>query len=255
MELSAEIIKTLSESGLDKQTVENMLSHYAKMRWEYVMADHEAVGMHAGKFCEHAANLVLKILTGQLKERPRLDVVLSLIDKAQGNASVDEMIRVTMPRMLRAVYELRNKRGAVHANLALKVNKIDAHVALNICSWVLAELVRIYYTGEMEASWKLIDKISRIDLPFIDEYRGRKLIMSLKLSVAEEILLHLTNVGVEIPVDALVTWIPGVDRNHVLTSLRQLRDKRMVWYEGEATKITPLGAIEAERIVKKIEAP
>ncbi|MBI2583230.1 MAG: hypothetical protein HYW25_01055 [Candidatus Aenigmarchaeota archaeon] len=253
MELSIEIVKALHESGLDRQTVENMLSHYRKMRWEYAMADHEAVGMHAGKFCENASNLVLSILTGQMEERPQLGNVLTKIDKAQPNTQVDDMIRVTIPRMLRAVYELRSKRGTVHVNLRMKVNEIDSKLTLDICSWILAEFLRVYHSSDMDIAWKLIDRVSKVQLPFIDEYRGKKLIMNAKLSVPEEVLLHLINAGVEVPVDELIKWIPNADRNHVLTVLRQLHDKRLVHYDEGFAKITPLGATEAGRLISELQ--
>jgi len=246
---SNSILEILETDRLHRSSLENMIIHYKEMRIYYALNKPEEIGLHGGKFCEHAANLVLWILKKEIHDKPKIEEILQKIDKAQNN-STDDMIRITIPRMIRAAYEMRSKRDSVHVNREIKVNDIDARVLLAICGWILAEFLRAYGTKDIKKAAELIDKISKVDIPLIDDYKDRKLIMSPKFSVPEEVLIHLTNMQVEVDVNDLVKWIPNLKINHLRTVLRQLKEKRFVYYEGDLTKITPLGTEETGRIIK-----
>jgi hypothetical protein len=249
-----DLVTALKSSGkLDSELVDNIVRHYKEMRNHYVFGRFEETGLHAGKFCENAANLVLYILTGKIETSPQLGNLLDDIEKAQSSVkNVDDMLRITIPRVLRAAYEIRNKRNTVHENMKIDLNEIDSRCMVSLCSWVLSEFIRIFYTGSMNEATNLIERIIQIDFPFIDDYDGKKLIMSNNLSVPEEVLVHLTNVRVEVDIEELAKWIPNTDINHIRTVLRQLKEKRFVYYEGNIAKITPLGANSARETLTKV---
>lgn len=243
------IINTIEIDNLHKESVEEMIRHYTDMRFYHTIGKSEEVGLHGGKFCEHAANLVLFVLDEQIIDNPEIEKILQQIDKSQ-NISIDQMIRVTIPRMIRAAYEIRNKRDTVHVNRKIKVNDVDARAILSICGWILAEFIRAYGTKDIEKASKMIDYVSKVDIPFIDDYKGKKMIMNSKLTVTQEILIHLMSVGIELDVNKLVEWIPDTNLNHIRTVLRQQQRKRTVHYERDLAKITPLGIKEVEEIIK-----
>lgn len=240
------------EGEVNLKILENMINHYEKMRFEYVNNDYEALGLHGGKFCENAANLILSLLGETPEKNPQLGKILDKIEKIQSQTNdINPMIKITIPRMLRAAYELRSKRNTVHVSDEIDPNRMDGTNLVNLCSWVFAELIRNYYTGDMSKASEIIERITKIDFPFMDEFKGKKIIVAKNLSVAQKALLHLADTRIETPVDEIVEYIPNADRNHILTSLRQLRDNNLIHYDGELAKITvPLGIKEVEKIIK-----
>lgn len=254
METQEELLKAMTINGqLDKQTLENTLLEYNKMRLAYASNDPESAALHGGKFCEHIGNLLLIIFGTTAKDRPELGEILNEIEKISGGQAVqnfDISIRLTIPRMLRAAYELRSRRNFLHVNKDINVNLIDSSTLLKICSWILAELIRLYHTGDMKAAGELIDAAITGDLPFIDEFHGKRIVFGKDISVAGRVLVLLASLKVEFKVDTLCEWLLPYEKNHVLTALRQLRERGLIHYDTEYVKITPLGLIEAEDVIK-----
>ncbi len=251
MMLTNEIKRQLVEAGLDETSVEGMLSHYKEMRFYLGNGKYQEAILHVGKFCENSGNVILGILEQPLEKSPTLGSILTTIE-SQNNQKIDAMIRLTIPRFLRAAYEMRSRRNGVHTNLELPVNHGDANIAVQMCSWILAELVRVYGAPKnLTESRKLIESLAQPLSPFVDEYDGRKLIMSNQLKVTQEILIHLNNSpGGELEIEDLVKWIPNATSNHIKTCLRQMMTKRTVHYTGDKAKITPLGSKAIEEVIK-----
>jgi hypothetical protein len=251
-----EIEKRLLDAGLHEQSVKRMLNHYKEMNLCYGSGKFQECGLHMGKFCENVGNIIIKELGGQVHASPQLNNILTEIDNLNNNTTVDKMIRVTIPRFLRAAYDLRSQRDAVHTNLETPVSHADAHAGVNLSRWILAELIRVYGSAKhIDEAAALIESLTRQVSPYIDDYEGRRLIMSNKLSVSQEILVHLYNWPAGgLDVSLLNQWIPKVNMNHIRTSVRQLQYKRLVHYDGQNAKITPLGVKEVENILNQIDA-
>lgn len=253
--LTNKIKKQLVEAGLDEGSVERMLRHYKDMRFHFGNGKYEEASVHIGKFCENAGNIVLDILGQPIESSPSLGPILNTIEKLEKNQisqDVDLMIKLTIPRFLRAAHDMRSKRDGVHTNLVIPVNHGDSSVAVQICSWVLAEFIRVYGApNNLTEARKLIDSLAQPLSPFFDEYNGIKLIMSNQLKVSQEILVHLNNSpGGELEVENLISWIPNADSNHIKTNLRQMAERRMVHYTRDKAKITPLGVKAIEDVIK-----
>lgn len=254
METQAELLNAMTVNGqLDKPTLENILLEYNKMRLDYASNDLESAALHGGKFCEHFGNLLLIIFGVTAKDRPELGEILNQIEKLsndQNFQNLDISIRLTIPRMLKAAYELRSRRNFLHVDKDININLIDSSTLLKMCSWILSELIRIYYTGDMKAAGELIDTAITSEMPFIDDFRGKKIVFAKGFSVAEKALVLLASLKTEFKVDTLCEWLLPFSKNHVLTALRQLRDRGLIHYDNDYTKITPLGLAEAENLIK-----
>src|SRR4030042_553745 len=249
-----EMEKQLLDAGLHEQSVKRMLNHYKEMNLCYGSGKFQEAGLHVGKFCENVGNIIIKELGGQVHTSPQLNNILTEIGNLNNNTTVDKMVRVTIPRFLRAAYDLRNQRDAVHTNLETPVSPADAHAGINLSKWVLAELIRVYGSVKhIDEAAKIIENLTRQVSPYIDDYEGHRLIMSNKLSVSQEILVHLYNWPIgDLDVNLLGQWIPKVNMNHVKTSLRQLQYRRLVHYDTQNAKITPLGVKEVKNILNQI---
>ena len=252
--VTSDVSKFLITEGMDGGSVNRMLEHYKRLRFYFGCGKYEETGLHVGKFCENVGNLILEILGGDIETSPSLGSILTKIKSRDNDSTIDGMIRTVIPRFLRAAYDLRSKRDAVHTNLVLSVNHVDASVAVHICNWILAEFVRVYGGAQdISQAKKIIENFAQQVSPFVDEYKGKRWIMSNKLTVSQEVLVHLNNVpGGVLEVNILVTWIPNADNNHIRTVLRQLQEKRRIFYSGNTCKITPLGSNYIEDIVKKL---
>jgi hypothetical protein len=246
------IEKQLVDAGLHKDSIERMINHYKNMRFYLSISKFEEVGLHVGKFCENTGNLILNILGQDIELKPELGKILDKIEKVNNIPNVDPMIKITIPRILKAAYDMRSKRDAVHVNLTIPVNHVDSNLAVEMCTWIISELIRVYGSvQDMEIAYNLISSLSETISPYVDTYEGKKLIMSNKLTVPQEILVHLLIARDDVLIEDLVKWIPNTNQNHIRTVLRQLEKKRELHYTDQKSKITPLGAAKAIEIIQE----
>lgn len=252
--MTAEEIKTiLLNEGLHEESVERMIESYKQMRLYYGMRRYPEVGNHVGNFCENCGNLILDVLGENIRPSASLHTILQDIESNNDDPAVDKMLRITIPRFLRAAYDMRSNRDTVHANLEIPVNHADQRNAVTACTWILSELVRIFGDSSMDEARNLIEHLASDISPYVDEYQGRRLIMTDELSGPEEILIHLYNAPIDVEVNDLKNWVPGLDLNAVRQNLRDMERRREVIYEGDHAKITPIGARKAEDIIEEAE--
>lgn len=235
----------LLAAGLNEESTNRMIEHYQDMRTYLSRNEFVEAGTHVGNFCENVANILL-VEMGE-PARPHISVGSFVNECINGQIGTDlpDEARLTIPRMMRAAYDIRNSRDSVHVNLEVSVNRADTQTAIRICSWILSELLRLYGNeSEMDEIADLIDELSQPMTPYIDEYRGNRMIQHTGLEVREEILLHLLNEPSEVDADDLVEWIPGASSRQIKGTLSRLKQERKARYDSDRgmARITPRGA-------------
>jgi hypothetical protein len=111
--------------------------------------------LSAGRFCE----IVFSILEGNAAgsypgspQKPR-DFVQAC-RQLEGAVGLPRSFRILIPRMLPALYEIRNNRGVGHVGGDVDPNHMDASIALAMVNWIMAELVRVLHDLPMDkARW------------------------------------------------------------------------------------------------------
>jgi len=116
-------------------------------------------------------------------------------------------IRIQIPRMLIALYEIRNNRNVGHVGGDVDPNHMDAVCVLQMAKWIMAELVRVLHNVSTEEATAIVDGLADRETPLIWEVNGKKRVMSTGLSMRAKalLLLHASN-GPVAEAD-LVSWI------------------------------------------------
>lgn len=248
-----EIRGQLVKAGLHEESVERLLDHYQDMRFYLGNQDYVEAGTHVGNFCENVANIILEEVGEGVNPHVSVGNFLDKIVNGHYDTSdTSPTIQTTIPRMMRAAYDIRNHRDSVHVNLKVPVNHSDTQSAVRMCSWILTELLRIYGDeDDVDEIATMIDGLASPMTPYIDSYQGKRLIMSQELSVEEEILVHLYAYGRPLDAEKLADWIIEADAHSVKSKLGNLKQARKVHYENGVAKITTLGIQEAEDIINE----
>ena len=250
--MSIQLIKEqLVDAGLHEESTERLLEAYQDMRFYLGSEDYVAAGAYVGNFCENLANIILKE-AGE-GANPHIQVG-NFVDNIQANnydtGDLDYELCVTIPRVMRVAYDLRNNRVSVHVNLEVPVNHTDTQTAVRLCTWMLTDLLRIYGDeDDIDEIAGLVEELAAPLTPYIDSYNGKRIIMSRELDVDEEILVHLYAIGREVDADTLTEWVPGADGHKVKSTLGRLKQAREARYDSATAKITPLGIERAEEII------
>ena len=113
---------------------QNIVRNFREERWE-------PSELNGGKFCEVVFSILEGYTTGKYSTRPQkpnnmIDACRKL-EQADKN-SFCRSVRIQIPRMLVALYEVRNNRGVGHVGSDIDPNHMDALAVLNISKWILA---------------------------------------------------------------------------------------------------------------------
>jgi hypothetical protein len=183
----------LLQASFDVKYVVAAVSHYQKAVEKFQLADWETCIAKGGKFAE----AILKALWAHAGETVppgkgfKAGAVIDGLAKKPGTH--DDSVRLTMPRACRLIYEVASNRGGRHDAGEIDPNQMDATLAVNTSSWVLAEMLRYSQKGLLNI--KLVSErivgLNQRKLPFIEDIDGR-IYFSLKgLSARDVALLTL----------------------------------------------------------------
>jgi hypothetical protein len=174
------------------------------------------------------------------------DNVLKLYEQKQGN----ESFRMLIPRTLKSVYNIRNKRGVGHIK-DISPNRMDATFILFSVKWVLAEIVRLVSNLSIPETQILVDNIVERKLDIIWKHNGTSRILYNKLVAREQILILLYETS-PLSVNSLINSIEYKNKSTFEKILKKMHIERLIEHKNECT-LSPKGTLEAELIIKRVK--
>jgi hypothetical protein len=169
-----------------------LLQEFGKITRNYRENRWEAAELNGGRFCE----IVYTILDGYLDGRypaaaskPK-DMKAACDALAQrGKGTVPDSVRISIPRVLAALYQIRNNRGVGHVGGDVDANQMDAAYVLHSVQWLMAELVRIYHQTEIKTATATVGALVDRTVPIIWEIGDVRRVLDTSLSLADSTLL------------------------------------------------------------------
>jgi hypothetical protein len=77
----------------------------------------------------------------------------------QASSTFPRSIKVQIPRVLLALYEVRNNRGVGHVGGEVNPNHMDASMVLHSSKWLVAELVRIFHNVDTAIATAVVEAL------------------------------------------------------------------------------------------------
>jgi hypothetical protein len=175
--------------------------------------------------------------------------------KLESNAQphIPRSFQILIPRMLPALYEVRNNRSVGHVGGDVDPNHMDSVAVLSMCNWVMAELVRVFHGLTIAEAQKVVDALAEVRIPVIWSDGNVKRVLRPDLNLHEQILL-LTAVSVpDVSSKELIEWIEEDDKAYFMKTLRGLHKKRRLEFDEKTdrVKILPPGAKFVQDLVRK----
>lgn len=238
--------------GLKKPLIteyNSIVQHFMEKRWT-------AAELSGGKFCE----IVYTILDGHAKGT-YLAVPIkpsNFVDackRLENNSNVPRSFQILIPRMLPALYEIRNNRSVGHVGGDVDPNPMDANAVLAMCSWIIGELIRVFHnTGIVEAQ-KIVDFITNRKIPLVWETDKIKRVLNPKIPLNSQILLLVASNSSTTKVTELLKWLDYKDKAYFLRTLKKLhKDKNVnISEDSEEVEILPPGTMKVEKLIVSLE--
>ncbi len=221
------------------KTLDDIVRNFAQSRWE-------PSELNGGKLCEAAYTIVRGYIDGTYPNRavkPR-DMLLACRALETEPNTFPRSFRVQVPRMITALYEIRNNRGVGHAGADVNPNHSDALLIVSMAKWIVAELIRILYQTDTETAREAVESLATRTIPIVWSTGTIKRVLNPDLKMKERMLLLLYAESKPVAEKNLVAWADHsnatVFRRDVI---RPAHKQRLVEYDQSlgTVVITPRG--------------
>jgi hypothetical protein len=233
------------------EKVDEVLEHYTILKRAARLDQYETCLVNGGKFVEAVLKCLNYLLTGRDVDSVKVDELVRQLENA---ASLNAFEKTTIPRVLRAIYEFRNKRGGAH-NSSFDPMKMDCKLVVEASSWVMEELARLYLTNDPVAAQALVENLLVKDLPVVEEIDGDYVVLGSELAarIQLEFLLY-KHYPKRCLLRDLIQWIHNHTADNVRATLRNMKQKNLVHENESGWKLTEAGVLEAEVEILRLYA-
>lgn len=219
---------------------------------EYRAADWEKVGLKAGKFCEitycvcsgHATNAY-----AAMPSKPN-NFPQACRDLEQYNGTRGRSLCIQVPKLLAAVYELRNSRAISHVSTEISPNHMDAELFLRSMKWIMGELVRNYSQLPFADSHAVVEAVTARTFHMVWSNGDVRRVLEPAKTSGQKVLILLYAENKPVSVAQLQAWVEyknGTDFKRKV--LKDLHKKALVHFDEQAAtvQILPTGQTHVEK--------
>ncbi|MFZ0959573.1 MAG: hypothetical protein WAO35_01610 [Terriglobia bacterium] len=174
--------------------------------------------------------------------------------RLEGNGHVPRSFQILIPRMLPALYEVRNNRSVGHVGGDVNPNHMDSVAVLSMCNWIMAELVRVFHGLTITGAQKVVDALAEVRIPVVwSDGGGVKRVLRPELKLPQQLLLLIATSVPDVSSKDLIEWTEAEDANYFMKIIRNLHAKRFVEFTETTDKvrILPPGARFVQELIRK----
>lgn len=248
-----ENIKAILSSGIDIDLVERLTKHYKELKQKFFLGQYEPSQLNCAKFAEVVMRILEYITKGSYTPFGK-NISLDALTKELERLPEDKFpnsLRIHIPRILRATYDIRSKRGVAHIG-EINPNLMDATFVASASDWIMAEFVSLYHTGDINEAQRVVDSIVERKIPIVEEFGDDLKVLTPDVPVADKILLILYKRHPNyVSTSDLKNWIKTKSPSYVTAALRHLDDGAKIYRKGKENIITRKGIEYVEKNLPK----
>jgi len=242
----AELIDAL-QKHIPKDLSADLINYFIQIRSD--LATEVLERSAPGKFIETIVQILQFLETGHYEGYPKVDEYLKNLENRSSNLNND--LRITLARISRASYTLRNKRNIAHKGV-VDPNIYDLRQLYYSAQWILSEIVRHILKGDVNTSGRLIEFIQIPVTPFVEDFGDKRVVLKQGTS-EEELLILLFHYYPNLVLSSQIQ--KDMDRrakSTISNTITTAYGKRLI--EGnkqQGYKLTALGYHKSTEIIKK----
>lgn len=234
--------------------VDQLIECYVEQKRNYYLGRMRPNEVEGGRFAEaayrmlqHAAGAPVTPVGVQLDTNTTARTL-------ENTTNAADSVRFHIPRTLRVIYDIRNKRDAAHLGDGIDPNLQDSSLVSAALDWVLAEFVRLARGVSPDKAFALVKAITIRRIPAVEEFGDFLKTLRPSLGPSERILLllyHCADTGATST--ELSNWLKPKQRTNLSRTLAQLEyDKDYIVGTQGRYRLTRRGvsAIESRRLVE-----
>lgn len=194
-------------------------SHYLSHKW--LPAE-----LHAGRFCEIVYSVLDGYASGSYPQVPnKPSDFVTACRQLESKITAPRSFKILIPRLLPALFEVRNNRNVGHVGGEVDSNQMDSTMVVCSVNWIMAELIRIYHNVSLSEAQKAVDTMVQYPSPLIWKEGDKRRVLRVHLKIKEQVLALLVAENKPVAQDDLRSWIECDNEKYFLKVLRELHKK------------------------------
>ena len=228
--LRDELVKALNE----------VVRNYRERRWG-------PSELNGGKLCEVVYTIIRGFVDGRFP--PKAQKPTNMLDSAKKLEAADSSkfprsVRIQIPRMLIALYEIRNNRGVGHVGGDVDPNLMDATAVVAMSKWIVAELIRVFHTVSTEEAQEIVEAAVERSLPIVWKVGEVLRVLKAGMPAKDKVLVLLYHSRTWLDEATLRRYVEYSNASMFRRILLQCHREKIVEYDPMTKRITisPIGA-------------
>lgn len=198
-------------SALPDSLRDELLAAYNEIAKNYKESRWEPSELNGGKLSEVAYAVIKGYLDGNYPLRAskpsNFELACRQLPQISPQATEGlESMRLTIPRVLIALYDIRNHRSVGHVGGDVDPNHMDASVVLSMSKWVMAELIRVLHQTDTVKASQAVEALTERTLPYIWEIDGIKRVIGDGFKKQDQVLHLLYATTKPVSIKEMATW-------------------------------------------------
>lgn len=228
-------------------TYNKIVNNYRERRWE-------PAELNGGKLCEVVHSILKGAIDGKFpkKSKKPKNFLQACRDLETVGGHVCRSVRIQIPRLLIAIYEVRNNRNVGHIGGDVDPNEMDATFVLQSAKWIMAELVRVFHQIDPKDAANLVKALTERTIPLVWETGENKRVLNPDLPYPIQTLILLESCGSAVGSADLLRWTEYKNSTRFRKLvLHRLHKDRLIEFnpKTDTVALSPLGAQYVEKNV------
>jgi hypothetical protein len=243
-------------SSIPNTLKDELLTAFKAIIKNYREGHWEPSELNGGKLCEVVYSIILGYIENNYpptSSKPN-NMYSACCDLEKRPATFSRSVRIQIPRMLIALYEIRNNRGVGHAGGDINPNRMDATCVVYMSKWIIAELIRVFHNVDTKTAETSIDIIIDRTLPVVWKVGDKSRILDTKATMKEKTLLLLYQNSTSLKVTDLFEFVEHSNAsNYRRDVIRPLHKDKLIEYDevNQFVYISPKGIMLVENVILK----
>lgn len=246
----AKLISVLSTS-IPLDVINPMLDEYLNIKQQFLLRKFQPTELNGARFCECALRLLEHLHAGIYTPFDKSLHSESIIRTIENNTSQPDTIRFFVPRLIRVILDVRNKRDVAHVGGEVNPNFSDSLLVLHAADWILTELVRHFHNCPVDEAQQIVQNINESKIPIVTEVDGFIRIQNIKLETRKKVLVILYYKRPTKVTDTdLCKWLRYSNSSQFRNKiLKELDSEALVHYENGNCVLLEKGVVYVEKFI------
>jgi len=223
--------------GLKKPLLEEftqIVNNFMERRWG-------PAELSGGRFCEIVHTILHGHAQGTYAASPvKPPNFVNACRALENNSGVPRSFQILIPRILPALYEIRNNRNVGHVGSDVDPDFMDSSAVLAMASWIMGELIRVFHGISTAEAQTIVDNLAERRIPLVWKSGDIRRVLNPDLSLKDQVLLLVSSASARVTADDVFIWTGYGKRSYFNRLLRQLHDQRLIEFHQATAEVEML---------------